>query len=191
MLKQAPESTIGYVNKSRKSINRDFKELSLLQRSIKIQIKSCINEENRTFYKIDRNRILTETYFIIKNEENETIKQTTSELENLHNDNTKMYEAVKKIKLLRPPQTLLIKWKNGVTVNTTEQSKIFAEYFKEMFYKNNLSYHRYEWRYRSELIRSEKQYPKWSQKKSWLWRNFVWAYKTCTRENTWTNRQII
>ena len=30
MLKQAPESTIGYVNKSRKSINRDFKELSLL-----------------------------------------------------------------------------------------------------------------------------------------------------------------
>ena len=109
MLKQVPESTIGYVNKSRKSINRDFKELSLLQRSIKIQIKSCINEENRTFYKIDRNRILTETYFIIKNEENETIKQTTSELENLHNDNTKMYEAVKKIKLLRPPQTLLIK----------------------------------------------------------------------------------
>ena len=80
MLKQAPESTIGYVNKSRKSINRDFKELSLLQRSIKIQIKSCINEENRTFYKIYRNRILTETHFIIKNEENEKIKQTTAEL---------------------------------------------------------------------------------------------------------------
>ena len=80
MLKQAPESTIGYVNKSRKSINRDFKELSLLQRSIKIQIKSCINEENRTFYKIYRNRILTETHFIIKIEENEKIKQTTAEL---------------------------------------------------------------------------------------------------------------
>ena len=46
MLKQALESTIGYVNKSRKSINIDFKELSLLQRSIKIHIKSCINEEN-------------------------------------------------------------------------------------------------------------------------------------------------
>ena len=136
MLKQAPESTIGYVNKSRKSINRDFKELSLLQRSIKIQIKSCINEENRTFYKIDRNRILTETHFLIKNEENEKIKQTTAELENLQNDNTKMYEAVKKIKHLRPPQKLLIKGKNGLTANTAEQSKIIAEYFKEMFYKN-------------------------------------------------------
>ena len=136
MLKQAPESTIGYVNKSRKSINRDFKELSLLQRSIKIQIKSCINEENRTFYKIYRNRILTETHFIIKNEENEKIKLTTAELENLRNDNTKMYEAVKKIKHLRPPQKLLIKGKSGLTTNPAEQSKIIAEYFKEMFYKN-------------------------------------------------------
>ena len=136
MLKQAPESTIGYVNKSRKSINRDFKELSLLQRSIKIQIKSCINEENRTFYKIYRNRILTETHFIIKNEENEKIKQTTAELENLQNDNTKMYEAVKKIKHLRPPQKLLIKGKNGLTANPAEQSKVIAEYFKETFYKN-------------------------------------------------------
>ena len=136
MLKQAPESNISYVNKSGKSINRDFKELSLLQRSIKIQIKSCINEENRTFYKIYRNRILTETHFLIKNEENEKIKQTTAELENLQNYNTKIYEAVKKIKHLRPPQKLLIKGKNGLTANTAEQSKIIVECFKEMFYKN-------------------------------------------------------
>ena len=45
MLKLAAENTIGYVNKSRKYINEEVKELSLLQRSIKIQIKSCINEE--------------------------------------------------------------------------------------------------------------------------------------------------
>ena len=49
MLKQAAENTIGYVNKFQKSINEDVKELSFLQCSIKIQIKSCINEENRTF----------------------------------------------------------------------------------------------------------------------------------------------
>ena len=100
MLKQAAKNTIGYVNKSRKSINEDVKELSLLQRSIKIQIESCMNEENRTFLKIYRNRISTEIHFIIKNEENEKIKQTTAELENMQNDNTKMYEAVKNIKRL-------------------------------------------------------------------------------------------
>ena len=147
MLKQAPESTIGYVNKSRKSINRDFKELSLLQRSIKIQIKSCINEENRTFYKIYRNRILTETNFIIKNEENEKIKQTTAELENLQNDNTKMYEAVKKIKHLRPPQKRLIKGKNGLTANTAEQIRLLRNILKRCSIKINNqepSYHRYE-----------------------------------------------
>ena len=62
MLKQAAENSIGYVNKFRKSVNEDVKELQLLQRSIKIQIESCINEENRTFLKIYRNRILTETH---------------------------------------------------------------------------------------------------------------------------------
>ena len=62
MLKQAEENSIGYVNKSQKSVNEDVKELPLLQRSIKIQIQSCINEENRTFLKIYRNRILTETH---------------------------------------------------------------------------------------------------------------------------------
>ena len=62
ILKQAAENSIGYVNKFRKSVNEDVKELQLLQRSIKIQIESCINEENRTFLKIYRNRILTETH---------------------------------------------------------------------------------------------------------------------------------
>ena len=70
MEKQPAENTISYVNKFRKSINEDVKELSLLQGNIKIQIESCINEENRAFLKIYRNRILTEIHFIIKNEEN-------------------------------------------------------------------------------------------------------------------------
>ena len=95
-------------------MNENVKELPLLQRSIKIQNESCINGENRTFLKIYRNRILTEIHYIVKNEENKKIKQTTGELENIHNDNTKMYEAVKKIKHLRPLQKLLIKRKKTV-----------------------------------------------------------------------------
>ena len=50
-----------------------------------------------------------------------------------------MYEAIKKIKHLRPPtpkKKLLIKGKNGLTANSAEQIKIIAEYFKETFYKN-------------------------------------------------------
>ena len=123
-------------NKFQKSVNEDVKEVSLLQCSIRVQIESCINEENRTFLKTYRNRILTEIHFIIKNEENGKIKQTTVELVNMQNDNTKMYEAVKKIKRLRPSQKLLIKGKNGLIANPAERSKIIAEYFKETFYKN-------------------------------------------------------
>ena len=108
------QNNICYANKSQKSINENVKELPLLQRSIKIQNESSINGENRTFLKIYRNRILTEIHYIIKNEENKKNKQTTGELENMHNDNTKMYEAVKKIKHLKPLQKLLIKRKKTV-----------------------------------------------------------------------------
>ena len=47
-----------------------------------------------------------------------------------------MYEAVKKLKHLRPLRKILIKRKNGMIANPAEQSKIIAEYFKETFYKN-------------------------------------------------------
>ena len=95
MLEKAAENT----TESRKSTNEDVKEMSLLQRSIKIQIESCINVENRTFLTIYRNRILTEIHFILKSEENEKFrKKKKAEVENMQNDNTKMYEAVKKKK---------------------------------------------------------------------------------------------
>ena len=96
MLEKAAENT----TESRKSTNEDVKEMSLLQRSIKIQIESCINVENRAFLTIYRNRILTEMHFILKSKENEKFrkKKKKAEVENMQNDNTKMYEAVKKKK---------------------------------------------------------------------------------------------
>ena len=54
----------------------------------------------------------------------------------MQNDNTETYEVVKKIKHLRSLEKLLIKGKNDLTTNAAEQSKITAEVFKEMFYKN-------------------------------------------------------
>ena len=54
----------------------------------------------------------------------------------MQNDNTRMYDAIKKIKRLRPPQKLLIKGKSGQTAKPAEQGKIIAEYFRETFYKN-------------------------------------------------------
>ena len=65
----------------------------------------------------------------------------------MQNDNIKVYEAVKKIKRLRPPQKLLIKGKNGLTANPAEQSKIIAEYLKRHSIKINSqeqSYHQHK-----------------------------------------------
>ena len=67
---------------------------------------------------------------------NEKVKKIMRELENMQNDNTKVYEAGKKIKRLKRPQKLLMKGKDGLTANPTEHSNIFVEYFTKIFNKN-------------------------------------------------------
>ena len=48
-----------------------------------------------------------------------------------------MYEAVKKIKHLKPSQKLLIQGKNGLTANPAEQSKIIADLKRRPIKINN------------------------------------------------------
>ena len=135
ILKQAATNTIGFVEKSKTVVNEDVKELSILQRTIQVRMQSCNDEVTRSFFKQYRNRILTEIHTIITLEENEKVNKAMEDLKDLH-DNNKMYQAVKKIKNLKPTENLLIKGKNGLTANPTEQSEIIAEYFKNTFYKN-------------------------------------------------------
>ena len=123
------------MGKSKTVVNEDVKELSILQRTIQVRMQSCNDEVTRSFFKQYRNRILTEIHTIITLEENEKVNKAMEDLKDLH-DNNKMYQAVKKIKNLKPTKNLLIKGKNGLTANPTEQSEIIAEYFKNTFYKN-------------------------------------------------------
>ena len=48
-----------------------------------------------------------------------------------------MYEAVKKIKHLKPSQKLLIQGKNGLTANPAEQTKIIADLKRRPIKINN------------------------------------------------------
>ena len=54
------------------------------------------------------------------------------ELENMQNDNINMHEAVKKIKCLKPPEKLIIKGKDGQTVNPTEESKMLQNILERL-----------------------------------------------------------
>ena len=135
ILKTAAEHTVGYKNKKVKSDNEDIQYLSQLQRTTSTQIESEKHEERKKGLKKLRNRIMTEIHNILKHEQNEKIRQALEDLENIP-DNNKMYEAVKRLQKLKPPQQLLIKGEDGLTVNQTKQVKIIAKYFKETFFKN-------------------------------------------------------
>ncbi|XP_066931881.1 uncharacterized protein [Clytia hemisphaerica] len=106
-LKQPATNTIGFVKKSKNPVNFEVQELSILQRNIQHRIQSFNTKQAKTFLKQFRNRILAEIHTIMNLEENEKVNRTTRELEYFH-DNNKMYQAVKKIKNLKPPEKLLI-----------------------------------------------------------------------------------
>lgn len=54
----------------------------------------------------------------------------------MQNDIIKIYEAVKKIKRIKPSQKLIIKAKDSLIASPTNRSMTVAEYFQKTFFKN-------------------------------------------------------
>ena len=102
------EETIGFKKGSKKSVNEYIIHLSKLQRKIQIDIEMTKKEEQKQVLKHHRNRIMNVIHYILRQDENEKIHQTTKNFERLQN-NEQIYEAVKKINQLKPREKLLIK----------------------------------------------------------------------------------
>ena len=117
-------------------VNLKIVELSKYQKNIKNDINLTNNNETRITLQKERNRILTKIHNQIRIDENNKINNAIRNIENVPDDSRKMYEAVKNIKRLTPKVQLLIKNENGLTSNEEKQTKIIAEYFKNLFYKN-------------------------------------------------------
>ena len=135
ILHTSAEETIGFKRGSKKSVNEDIIHLSKLQRKIQIDIEKKKKEEQKQVLKHHRNHIMNVIHYILRQDENEKIHQTTKNFERLQN-NEQMYEAVKKINQLKPREKLLIKTEKGLTNNPKKQAEIIAKYFKSIFWKD-------------------------------------------------------
>ena len=107
-----------------------------MQRNVQTQIKSATNEETKLRLKIYRNRIMTKIHRERKQEENVKVRTFIQPLIDNQNENQRMYEAVKNIKKMRPKQPLVIKSDEELTTNCETQTKIIANYFNDIFWKD-------------------------------------------------------
>ena len=79
---------------------------------------------------------MTELHRERKQEENIKVRTFMQPLIDSQNENQRMYGAVKNINKMRPKQSLVIKFDEGLTTNGETQTKIIAKYFNGIFWKD-------------------------------------------------------
>ena len=102
-----------------------IEHLSNQQKEFRLRISSTVNNEKVKEFKTQRNRILHDMFSIFNEDKNLKDSETwqpVSEIDKCHNDNTKMYQAIKFINR-EPLQNLMAHDKAGR--NFTEPNAVF------------------------------------------------------------------
>ena len=115
---------LGIKKRIKKSNNKQVQELSTEQKSMRLEISKCKSKTKRRELQIERNSILTQIH----------IEHQIEEIEKSRNDSTRMYKAIRSIRITDPQKQLLIDGKDGKTTDETEQVKIITDHFRNTFY---------------------------------------------------------
>ena len=127
--------TIGFTknNKNHRIHNPVVKRLSNQQKELRFRISSTVNNEKVRELKTQRNGILHDIANMLNEDKNCELDNLASEINKCHNDNTKMYQAIKFINR-KPLQNLMVHDK--ADRNVTEPNavyKIIKDHFKANF----------------------------------------------------------
>ena len=134
ILKESAKTTVGHIERSKRSGNINITMLSDMQRNVEKQFESATNEETELRLKIYPYRIMTEIYRERK-QENVKVRTFIQPVLDNQNENQRIYEAVKNINKMRSKQHLVIKSDEGQTKGKT-QTKIVAKHFSDIFWKD-------------------------------------------------------
>ena len=130
----AATKTIGFTkNKNHRIHNHVVERLSNQQKELHLRISSTVNNDKVRELKRQCNRILHDIVNMLNEDKNREHDNLASEIDKCHNDNTKMYQAVKCINR-KPLQNLMVHDKAGR--NLTEPNAVYhiiRDHFKAHF----------------------------------------------------------
>ena len=120
----AATKTIGFTknNKNHRIYNPVAERLSNQQKELRLRISSTVNTEKVRELKTQRNRKLHDIANMLNEDTNRELDNLASEIDKFHNDNTKMYQAIKFINR-KPLQNLMVHGKAGR--NVTELNAVY------------------------------------------------------------------
>ena len=135
--KTAGEQTLGRKKSCRKSENPEIKRLSEMQKKLRDDINACKDKNKRQEKKRERNNILKEIKEKLRIEETVQIEKKIEDLEKHKNDSTKMFKAIKALKISEPKKEIIVDSENGMVTDENTQCAIITDFFRNMFFKEN------------------------------------------------------
>ena len=124
---------LGIKKRTKKSNNKQVQELSTERKSMRLEVSKCKSKTKRRELQIDRNSILNQIHKLLHEKQTE-MEHQIEEIEKSRNDSTRMYKAIRSIRITDPQKQLLIDVKDGKTTDETEQVKIITDHFINTIY---------------------------------------------------------
>ena len=113
----AAKETIGIRKNTKKSEDEEVVELSKQQLKLKNDINACKDKNRRAEMRRERNTILNKIHKRLQDIENKKTEQILEELENSKDDSTRMFKAIKLLKIQEPKKRILVDGENGVATD--------------------------------------------------------------------------
>ena len=129
----AAKETIGIRKKKKNSEDEEVVKLSKQQLKLKNDINACKNKNKRDEMRIVRNTILKKIHKKLQDIENHKTEEILEELESSNDDSTRMYKAIKLLKIQEPKKRILVDGENGVITDEKQQVEIISNFFEKTF----------------------------------------------------------
>ena len=122
--------------KESKSENQEIKRLSEKQKKLRLDKEACKDKSKRQALQRERNEILKEIHDKVRKEKEDKIESLVTEVERHKNDSTRMYHAIRALKVCEPKKKITVQGEHGLVTNEKEQTEIITEFFQNMFHKD-------------------------------------------------------
>ena len=117
-----------------KATTNKFKNCQQNKKNMRLEILKCKSKTKRRELQTERNSTLTRIHQLLKDEKQTELEHQREEIEQSRNDSTRMYKAIRSIRITDSQKQLLIDGKDGNTTDETEQLKIITDYFITTLY---------------------------------------------------------
>ena len=111
----------------------ELEQQSKTLKKLKVDIESCQKNEKREAMKKRKKEVKTGIKKRIKQIEEEQLENKLKEIENMKDDSTRCFAAIKDLTNNRKQKPLIVKNENGkVETSEEEQIKLISDHFKKM-----------------------------------------------------------